>query len=352
MKIHLVTGFLGSGKTTAIHNAALKLLQQKINVGVITNDQGIKLVDTNFFKNSNIPNEQVINGCFCCNYNALEKSLQSLVALHHSEVVFAEAVGSCTDIIATVFKPMLQFNSHAVITVSTFADVRLLQMILNNQPNNFDETINYIYLKQLEEANIIVVNKVDLITKPQLQIIKEKMQQQYGKKILLYQNSLDGDSIQFWLNTLNNSSNAGTQKSLEIDYNTYAEGEAMLAWLDAELQITSADNNALKTTEDFINKMYQKINLQQLSIGHLKFLVNQQQKISFTSNTQPLISLKNTSTSTAHLLINIRVQAAPLQLKTILLKTMQEIKASNNCNMLTLSLDCFKPGYPTPVHRM
>jgi Ni2+-binding GTPase involved in maturation of urease and hydrogenase len=44
MKIHLLSGFLGSGKTTAMEAAAGALVQQGIHTGVITNDQGIKLV--------------------------------------------------------------------------------------------------------------------------------------------------------------------------------------------------------------------------------------------------------------------------------------------------------------------
>ena len=37
--------------------------------------------------------------------------------------------------------------------------MRLLQMILTGGTNLFDEAVNYIYLKQLEEAGIIVINK-------------------------------------------------------------------------------------------------------------------------------------------------------------------------------------------------
>jgi len=52
MKLHLLSGFLGSGKTTAIGQACNILIQQGARIGVITNDQGIKLVDSNFFKNA------------------------------------------------------------------------------------------------------------------------------------------------------------------------------------------------------------------------------------------------------------------------------------------------------------
>lgn len=49
IKWHLVGGFLGSGKTTAIIQACKRLLQTGQKVGVITNDQGKYLVDTAFF---------------------------------------------------------------------------------------------------------------------------------------------------------------------------------------------------------------------------------------------------------------------------------------------------------------
>jgi G3E family GTPase len=50
MQLHLVGGFLGSGKTTAILAAARELISQGKSVGIITNDQGKYLVDTSFFK--------------------------------------------------------------------------------------------------------------------------------------------------------------------------------------------------------------------------------------------------------------------------------------------------------------
>ena len=128
MKIHLLSGFLGSGKTTAIQYACRALLQQHIKTGVITNDQGIKLVDGNFFDSIKIPNRKVVNGCFCCNYNDLEYNIRSLIETNETEIIFAESVGSCTDIVATVLKPLLRFRPDAHVTVSIFADVRLLTL--------------------------------------------------------------------------------------------------------------------------------------------------------------------------------------------------------------------------------
>jgi len=64
MKLFLIGGFLGSGKTTAIQQACDVLLKEGSRVGVITNDQGEQLVDTEFIKGFNIPTLEVTEGCF------------------------------------------------------------------------------------------------------------------------------------------------------------------------------------------------------------------------------------------------------------------------------------------------
>jgi G3E family GTPase len=352
MKIHLLSGFLGSGKTTVIEQAARSLIQQGIKTGIVTNDQGTKLVDGGLFKSLEIPNREVVNGCFCCNYNELDASITSLIENNGTEVVFAESVGSCTDIVATVLKPMLQFRPAAQVTVSIFADVRLLQMILKDGASSFDSAVRYIYLKQLEEAGIIVINKIDLISKEQLLTIKDIMQKKYGSKILLYQNSLDADNVQQWLNVLDDYTSAAALQSLNIDYDVYATGEAKLAWVDQVIEIFSSDNNAMQLAQDLVNKMYKEVCEQQYPIGHLKFLINSQIKVSFTSAMEPLVAIKHAPAASATLLINMRVQAAPEILTQLVADAITEITLQSGCTIIVNSQSAFQPGYPRPAYRM
>jgi len=352
MKIHLLGGFLGSGKTTAIQYASRSLRQQGIKTGIITNDQGIRLVDGDFFNSLNVPGRQVINGCFCCNYNELEANIQSLVETDKTEIIFAESVGSCTDIVATVLKPLLHFRPATQITFSVFTDVRLLQIILKGGTNLFDETVIYIYLRQLEEAGIIVINKIDLINKAQLAEIKDLMQEGYGNKILLYQNSLDEENIEYWLHALNEYHSADVLESLSIDYDKYAAGEAKLAWLDQEVEIYSANNSALQHADDLINAIYKKINFEQYAIGHLKFLINGVIKISFTTNTQEAATIKIEPSALAVILINIRVQTAPEIIQQLIAAAVKEVETQSGCKIIVNSLSAFQPGYPRPTYRL
>lgn len=352
MQIHLLSGFLGSGKTTAIQQAAEILIESGTKAGVVTNDQGSKLVDGGLFKNLAIPNREVINGCFCCNYSALDDCIAWLVKTRGTEVIFAESVGSCTDIVATVLKPLLKFRPDAQVTVSIFADARLLQMILRDGNNSFDETVRYIYRKQLEEAAIVVINKIDLVNDEQLSAIKDIMQEKYGDKILLYQNSIDRRDVRQWLKVLNSYHSSDKLQSLNIDYDIYAEGEAKLAWVDQVLEIYSRENNALQIAERLINKIYSEVAIHQYPIGHLKFLVNNGIKVSFTSAFDPPAVLKGNPVASATLLINMRVQTEPAVITKLIEAVIKEAEIKSLCRIIVSSLSAFQPGYPKPEHRM
>lgn len=352
MKIHLLTGFLGSGKTTAIRNASAFLTSRGKRVGVIVNDQGIRLVDGDFLKALNIPSRQVTNGCFCCNYNDLDANIQSLIETNNPDIIFAESVGSCTDIVATVLKPLLKFRPDTEVTISTFTDIRLLKMIVSGNQTTFDETVTYIYHKQLEEAGILVINKIDLISNSELIRVKQLVEEKYKNKILLYQNSQNEDSIAQWLNTLNQDTTAKSLDSLIIDYDIYAEGEAKLAWFDQDLEILSGDNNAIGHAEILVNTIFKKIREQRYSIGHLKFFINDKIKVSFTSNSPSVVQLKTSPAASVPVFINIRVQTDPETIARLVEDAIAETETVSGCKIIVSAVSAFRPGYPKPTYRM
>ena len=146
MQLHLVGGFLGSGKTTAIVQAAKILMAAGNKVGVVTNDQGKYLVDTAFIHLADLPAVEVGGGCFCCNYNDLNGQLRNLIREAKPDVVFAESVGSCADIVATVVKPLLTLGDEHIQpgSFSVFVDSRLYLHHLLGESLPFSEDVVYI----------------------------------------------------------------------------------------------------------------------------------------------------------------------------------------------------------------
>src|SRR5215831_82268 len=104
--LSVIGGFLGAGKTTLILTATRILQNRGLRVAVILNDQGDELVDTHLVQQSGIACDQVTGGCFCCRFPDLLDAAARLLAWQ-PDVIFAEAVGSCTDIVATTVRPLL-----------------------------------------------------------------------------------------------------------------------------------------------------------------------------------------------------------------------------------------------------
>jgi len=359
MKINLVGGFLGSGKTTAISNATKLLADTNTTVSVITNDQGDYLVDSRFIENSGIPFAEVTGGCFCCNYNQLDSQIMSLKNDFGPEVIFAETVGSCTDLIATVLKPLLQLRPSDIdqVTFSSFVDSQLLGMHLQGKCLPFSVETNYIWEKQIEEAEILIVNKVDLLSAAEAENLRNLATQAYPSKLLFFQNSLDKDSVNNWVESIHKPQGEKVHKSIAVDYDIYGKGEANLAWLDEEIQLVTTDGTAAEHVYSFITRLTETIAACMLPIGHLKFYISCNgsfHKLSYTTiaKKDPELALLHEKADAVDLLVNARIQSTPDEIRKIFAELLDQVKCTPGLTVHEKHLSYFQPGFPKPTHRL
>jgi G3E family GTPase len=359
MKIHLVGGFLGSGKTTAIANATKILSDKNVTTSVITNDQGNYLVDSRFIEKSGISFAEVTGGCFCCNYNSLDSQISLLKKEFYPSAIFAEFVGSCTDLIATVLKPLIEYRPSEIeqVTFSSFVDSRLMLSHLKGDQLPFGDATNYIWEKQIEEAEILIVNKIDLLSIDELKALQELIKDSYLTKQILFQNSLDHESISKWIEVIDDIEKSRIHKSIEVDYIKYGAGEANLAWLDEEIEFITKDNSSVALAYEFIRNLSAEIVKRELPIGHMKFFLaynDKSEKVSYTTvldkkNVEPITNEKSNSVD---VLVNARIQTSPDELKEILFGVLNQIKSLEGVTINEKFLSYFQPGFPNPTHRI
>ena len=172
-RLILVGGFLGAGKTTLLAQAAQRLSRQGQRVGLVANDQAADLVDTELLKETGSRVEEVAGGCFCCRFPDMITAMERLVREASADVLIGEPVGSCTDLSATVLQPLKKLHGHQfdVAPFSVLVDAnqvrvldRLRQAAREPRAARFPDNVLYIYQKQLEEADLIVLNKADLLS--------------------------------------------------------------------------------------------------------------------------------------------------------------------------------------------
>jgi len=364
MELHLVGGFLGSGKTTAIASAARMLVSQGIKVAIITNEQGRHLVDTGFIRSENLPALDVTEGCICCHLDDFADRIEEISQKFNPEILFAESVGSCADLVATVINPLLEIRKTSAVpaSLSVFADSRLFLRWLKGQEMPFSEQVMYIYDKQLEEAGLIVINKVDLFTEEEKEEVFTLANKRFPQKQIRLQNSLEENQVRDWLEQIRSQAGLLTGESLEIDYDLYADGESRFTWLEKEIRLFAGRQLLIDQICDFVEKLPGKLPDEELRIAHIKFLLDSNhnsKKISVTGEEllagQLLEELEAEFTffdGQVHFFINIMVEGASLELESTVNEMLKVYFGIPGIKFEELSSFIRVPGYPKPTMRV
>lgn len=363
----MIGGFLGAGKTTMIQRFARHLDARGMRVGLITNDQGAGLVDSAIGRSNQFPVEEIAGGCFCCRFNSLIEAAASLTEANRPDVLLAEPVGSCTDLVATVSLPLQKIygDDYRVAPLSVLVDpVRAGQVLGLREGRRFSENVLYIYRKQLEEAEFIVVNKADLLDEAQRSDLVAALKREFPKARVLVVSARSGDGCEDWFEAVL-AAEMDTARFLEIDYDRYGEGEALLGWLNATVEIKADsgldefDGNEL--LQSLASSLKEKLELAGAEVAHLK--------MTLTPAGDPLeiaaINLVRGDSlpelshrlyeplEDGELLLNIRAEVDPDTLEeaaTAALET--EIAIARGLLFRIAHLEHFRPGMPVPTHRM
>ena len=234
-----VGGFLGAGKTTLMAAAAERLSHRGRRIGLVTNDQAANLVDTALLTEHNSVVEEVSGGCFCCRFDDLMGAIDRITAECNPDVLLGEPVGSCTDLSATVMQPIkaLYRERYRLASSSVLVDPDRVRPLLGLASSRipaqlFPENVVYIYRKQLEEADIILLNKIDLLSGEERLQIEDALRRQFPRSGVMSLSAREGTGVDAWLDAVTSDHQPGRTVT-DVDYNVYADGEAALGWLNA-----------------------------------------------------------------------------------------------------------------------
>lgn len=357
----MIGGFLGAGKTTAVGALAQYLSDAGLRVGLITNDQGSGLVDTAMLRAKGFATEEIPGGCFCCRFNSLVEAAERLDVSSTPDIFIAEPVGSCTDLVATVTYPLRRMygDRFTIAPLSVLVDpIRAERIFGLSEGGRFSEKVLYIYRKQLEEADLIVVTKSDLIDGDRLQRLIACLKEEYPRAEMFSVSVRSGRGLDDWFARIAQEEQQA-RGAMPIDYGIYAEGEALLGWLNATVQMTSDpgfDSDAVLTAL----AMHIQKQLTGIEIAHLKMTLSPNSGLGdiaainlVRSDFVPELSLRlEEPVESGQLVINLRAEAEPANLRDAVSAGIAGLSAAFTGLTATLDhLEFFKPGKPEPTHR-
>jgi len=356
----MIGGFLGAGKTTAILQLAQNLHSQGTRVGLITNDQSFGLVDTALLSSQGLPVEEITGGCFCCRFQSLMDAAGKLTEAAAPDVFIAEPVGSCTDLRAAVSYPLRRIygDEYEVAPLSVLVDpIRAARILGLDSGKAFSEKVLYVYDKQLEEADIIVINKTDLIDAVRLEQLRAALAARYPKAEIVAVSARTGEGTGSWHSRMF-FGEMDLREAPEVDYEIYAEGEALLGWLNAAANLNAAepfDGNAmLRQLADDIQGRLAKGGAE---IAHLKMTFSPEEGndlgvlnlVRGDAQAESIHRLQE-DVDAGELLVNLRAEADPEFLREAVLASLQALDPAVNVKIE--HTESFRPGKPEPTYRM
>ncbi|MGP1417998.1 CobW family GTP-binding protein [Prevotella fusca] len=186
----LLTGYLGSGKTTLVN----KILSNKkgIKFAVIVNDIGEVNIDADLIEAGGVVDQKddslvaLQNGCICCTLKMdLIQQLNEIVSQQKFDYIVIEASGICepAPIAQTIcaypqMYPDLAKNGKAILdSIVTVVDARRMcdEFSAGNDLLKKDlqeDDLENLLIQQIEFCNIILLNKVDDVNKEELGLVK------------------------------------------------------------------------------------------------------------------------------------------------------------------------------------
>jgi G3E family GTPase len=358
----MVGGFLGAGKTTAMLRLGEHLAAQGVRVGLVTNDQSSGLADTTLLSALGFPVEEITGGCFCCRFNSLTEAADRLTQRVTPDVFLAEPVGSCTDLKATVSYPLRRMygDNFSVAPFSVLLDpVRALRVLGLEEGRRFSDKVLYVYGKQLQEADVLVINKIDTVVPGRLAVLRTALRERCPRAAMFEASAKTGTGLEPWFAHILTSQDE-SRANLDIDYDEYADGEALLGWLNCTARLSGPAFDGNDWLTHLVETLQRRLRDLDIEIAHLKMTLTPAEHdrdlcvVNAVSTDAPPVSpfrLQDVI-DTGELIINLRAEGHPDVLLREATGALTAQAANAGLAVMVDHIEHFRPGRPVPTHRV
>jgi len=263
--LYIIGGFLGSGKTTMISKFTKRLLDKGRKVGVIVNDFSTPLVDERYLTQLGAQAEQVCGDCVCHTTAAVNEALDKM---KDKEDIFLEPIGTHLDVANAILPEVISHTTDLIVRpVVILVDGKRLNEILKKENGYILEFI----FQQLQSADIIFVNKVDLMDKDEIKDVTEFFEKR--KAQIIFGSALKDVNTNELFGLLEGASKwkerVESDQTLFTHYEIYVKLQEKMKWVNLYFSI-KADH---KIIIDRIVRIFKENLKSNTYLGHLKVMV-------------------------------------------------------------------------------
>ena len=283
-KYMIVSGFLGAGKTTTMIAMARKINAQLIAAGqpghaaIIANDLGAKnLVDADYTRTADVAINEITGDCICYVVEDLVSHIDRL-ANDDANVVISDIPGCGVGALDHVYLALKDEypGKYELLPLTCLVDPIRLRMLL---PGDARDTINlpqemrFLLNAQLLEADVIVLNKCDLIDEAEREADLDFLRRAYPDIPVMAISARTGEGIDELVDYVLTHEATAEYRDLGLDNEEFDAAEAQMCWYNRRFFAEERSGKNIdfnEVVEDFMEAIRDGLIEARRNVPHLK----------------------------------------------------------------------------------
>lgn len=275
IRFMVVSGFLGAGKTTTMIALAEHMNKTFGETAIIANDLGANLVDTNLTQTSGCTVAEIASGCICYQMDNTVDQIRRLRDKDGAVFVMSDIPGCGVGALDHVYHRLATDNADEF-TLSPFTvvvDPERLRMIMPERADiNLPEELVYLLKLQLEEADLVVLNKADLLAPEDVERYVDFLHAACPDIPVLVISALERTGIEELAEFI--ATHETALKNFSVRNNQeFADAEAKLTWYNRRLYLKTNDGGKIDCNAvvgDLIESIRMGLIEKKRNVPHLK----------------------------------------------------------------------------------
>jgi G3E family GTPase len=170
MRVLVIGGFLGSGKTSTIIRLGKELSAQGNKVAVIVNEIGEIGIDGDVISKYGLDTTELTSGCICCSLKVNMKiTITLLMKDFQPDMLLIEPTG--------IAFPQVIKNEISLMDLKDTSVAPLVTLIDGSRFKQLMKEVKHFSMRQIIDAEILGINKVDIMDPRQIPIVEASVQQ-------------------------------------------------------------------------------------------------------------------------------------------------------------------------------
>lgn len=257
----IVSGFLGSGKTTSMIALSREFNALGMQSAIIANDLGAKnLVDADYTRTKDLEIAEIRGDCICYVTEDLVDHIERL-AKGGAQLVMSDIPGSGIGALDHVYIKLKEEypDQYTLLPFLCLADPERMRLVLpESEDIHLPEEMRFLLNAQLAEADVIALNKVDLLSDEERKKFVDFIKKAYPDAELFEISAKTGEGIHELAQYLMTHESLAEHKEIGYGSKEFDSAEELMCWYNRRVFLSERDGKNIDFNE-FVDFLIEEI---------------------------------------------------------------------------------------------